>query len=103
MNRQTIEQAADNYAANATPSYTNGDFDRHAIAEAFEAGIEWRISFVWHTNVKTGSTCKAILVRFNNGLFNVFEDIRDLKGIEDLVAMFAYLDDLIPNGKEDAK
>ena len=48
MNRQTIEQAADNYAAKATPSYTNGDFDRNAIAEAFECGANWRINSVWH-------------------------------------------------------
>lgn len=46
MNRQTIEQAADNYAANATPSYTNGDFDRNAIAEAFEAGVEWLVDYL---------------------------------------------------------
>ena len=47
MNRQTIEQAADNYAAKATPSYTNGDFDRHAIAEAFEAGIKWLVDYLY--------------------------------------------------------
>lgn len=43
MNRETIEKAADNYAANATPSYTNGDFDLYAISEAFEAGVEWLV------------------------------------------------------------
>ena len=89
-----------NRQAKATPSYTNGDFDRNAISEAFECGANWRINSVWNTDMKAGNTRRAILVMFNNGLFNVFEDIRDLKGIEDLVAMFAYLDDLIPNGRE---
>lgn len=46
MNRQTIEQAADNYAAKATPSYTNGDFDRNAIADAFEAGVKWTADYL---------------------------------------------------------
>ena len=46
MNIQTIEHAADNYAAKATPSYTNGDFDRHAIAEAFECGADWRWAYI---------------------------------------------------------
>ena len=58
---------------------------------------------MWHTDVKAGNTRRAILVRFNNRLFNVFEDIRDLKGIEDLVEMFAYLDDLIPEKKEETE
>ena len=43
---------------------------------------------------------KPILVRFKNGLFNLFEDIRELKGIEDKVEIFAYLKDLIPNTED---
>ena len=54
MNRQTIEKAADNYAAKATPSYTNGDFDRHAIAEAFEAGVEWLVDELYKYYKKEG-------------------------------------------------
>ena len=54
MNRQAIEQAADNYAAKATPSYFNGDFDRHAIAEAFEAGVEWLVGEIHKYYKKEG-------------------------------------------------
>ena len=54
MNRQTIEKAADNYAAKATPSYTNGDFDRHAIAEAFDAGVEWLVDELYKYYKKEG-------------------------------------------------
>lgn len=101
MDRKTIENAADDYSIEIMPSYSDGYFERSQIVDAFESGANWRVNSVWHTDVKAGNTRQAILVRFNNGLFNVFEDIRDLKGIEDLVEMFAYLDDLIPERKEE--
>lgn len=37
------------------------------------------------------------MVKFTNGLFNLFEDVRELKGIEDKVESFAYIKDLMPN------
>ena len=45
MNKETIDNAAWDYAAKAKPSFTNGDFDKYAIAEAFEHGAEWRINY----------------------------------------------------------
>ena len=60
----------------------------------------WRINSVWHNDLKKGKNKKPILVRFKNGLFNLFEDIRELKGIEDKVEIFAYLKDLIPNTED---
>lgn len=99
MNRETIEKAARDYIqpkASIIPV-----MESITKKEGFIAGADWRINSVWHTSIKEVKTCRAILVRFNNGLFNVFEDIRDLKGIEDLVAMLAYLDDLIPDRKEE--
>ena len=98
MNKETIDKASRDYVmpnASIRPL-----MESIAAKERFIAGTDWRINSVWHTDVKVGDTRRAILVRFKNGLFNVFEDIRDLKGIEDLVKMFAYLDDLIPEGKE---
>ena len=41
MTQQQIEQAADGYAAEATPTYINGDFDTTAIAQAFEEGANY--------------------------------------------------------------
>ena len=70
------------------------------IKKAFIAGANWRINNVWHNDLKKGKPQKPILVRFKNGLFMVFEDIRELKGIESEVEMFAYLEDLIPNTEE---
>ena len=68
--------------------------------KGFIAGATWRINSVWHNDLKKGKPQKPILVRFKNGLFNLFEDIRELKGIENEVEIFAYLKDLTPN-KED--
>ena len=70
------------------------------VEEAFIDGANWRINSVWHKDIQKGKTKKPILVKFDNGLFNLFEDIRDLKGIEDKVSIFAYIEDLLPN-KED--
>ena len=66
----------------------------------FIEAATWRINSVWHNDLKKGKNKKPILVRFKNGLFNLFEDIRELKGIENEVEIFAYLKDLTPN-KED--
>lgn len=71
-----------------------------ACCWGFVNGAEWRINSVWHNDLKIGEPKKPILVRFKNGLFQLFEDIRELKGIESEVDMFAYLEDLIPD-KED--
>lgn len=66
------------------------------VEEAFIDGANWRINSVWHKDIQNGKTKKPILVKFDNGLFNLFEDIRDLKGIEDKVSIFAYIEDLLP-------
>ena len=48
MEKEKIEWTARDYAAKATPSYCNGDFDKYAIADAFDNGAQWRINSVWH-------------------------------------------------------
>ena len=94
MNRDDIEKAAvdscvfENSIFNPelTPYYEQG----------FKDGANWRINSVWHKDIQNRKTKKPILVKFDNGLFNLFEDIRDLKGIEDKVSIFAYIEDLLP-------
>lgn len=77
-----------------------GSIIENACRESFVLGAEWRINSVWHKDIQNGKTKKPILVKFDNGLFNLFEDIRDLKGIEDKVSIFAYIEDLLPNKEE---
>lgn len=64
--------------------------------EGFIAGAEWRINSVWHKDIQNGKTKKPILVKFNNGLFNLFEDVRELKYLSCMVSIFAYIEDLLP-------
>ena len=66
----------------------------------FIEAATWRINSVWHNDLKKGKTQKPILVRFKIGKSYMFKDIRELKGIESEVEMFAYLDDLIPNTED---
>lgn len=94
MTREQIEKAAIDYSGR------DGGVTLKTEIYAFTAGAEWRINSAWHKNLKIGKNKKPILVRFKNGLFMVFEDIRELKGIESEVEIFAYLEDLIPD-KED--
>lgn len=98
MTKEDIEKAAvdscvfENSIFNPelTPYYEQG----------FKDGANWRIETIWHNDLKIGEPKKPILVRFKNGLFMVFEDIRELKGIESEVEMFAYIEDLIPNTED---
>ena len=94
MKRKDIEKAAIDYSGR-----DDGVTLKMEIY-AFMEGAEWRINSVWHKDLKIGEPKKPILVRFKNGLFMVFEDIRELKGIESEVEMFAYIEDLIPNSEE---
>lgn len=48
MKIEDIEKKSLEYAKTATPSYVFGDFDKYAIADAFEHGANWRINSVWH-------------------------------------------------------
>ena len=68
--------------------------------EGFITGTKWRIKSIWHNDMKKVETQKPILVLFKNGLFNLFEDIRELKELENDVEMFAYLNDLITDNKD---
>lgn len=99
MKREDIEMAAER---NTEEYVENGDLRgfRGSYRLGFIAGAEWRINSVWHNDLKIGKTQKPILVRFKNGLFDLFEDIRELKGIENEVEIFAYLEDLIPDTED---
>lgn len=65
--------------------------------KGFIAGAEWRINSVWHTDLKDAQTQRKLLVAFTSGRVGMFDDIRLLKGIEDLVARYAYVDELLPS------
>lgn len=108
MTKEDVEKESINYAKENSwyPGETSYESDiiamEDSFANAFKAGARWRINSVWRKDIQKGKSKKPILVKFDNGLFNLFEDIRDLKGIEDKVSIFAYIEDLLPN-KENTK
>lgn len=99
MTKEDIKKAATEYANEACrPLWRTGN--EQVCMVDFIEGAEWRIDSVWHKELEKSKTRKCIMVRFTNGLFNLFEDVRELKGIEDRVESFAYIEDLLPT-KED--
>lgn len=102
MKREDIEKAAREESGIWAPAplHLQDIYRRDDFEAGFHSGANWRIDSVWHDDLKKGQTNRCILVRFRNGLFMLFEDIRELKGIEVEVMMFAYIDDLV-NDTED--
>ena len=100
MTKEQIEKAAtdscviDNSIFNPkyTPYYERGFID----------GANWRINSVWHNGTVSCQPKRKALVLFKNGNAAVYKDLRDLS-FERLwgeVDKFAYLDDLLSDGKE---
>ena len=76
------------------------DFGRNCFIE----GAQWRINSVWHDDIsECKDTKRWIVVEYNNGYVDVLPDIRDLDGVKDLVVRVAYVDDLLPERKEETK
>lgn len=104
MNLTDIQKAAEDSRITCASTMTPGGISledpscpmsRDEIAETFFVnGARWRINSVWHTDLKKAKRHKPVLVKFKNGLFNLFEDIGELEIIKDKVLSFAYLQDL---------
>ena len=117
MDRITIEKAADVYADKAPKSYCNGYYGKYAIADAFEEGANWRINSVWQKPSAYGDELKRdveVIAKtkrgYRFGKFDVvgcfheyiaFVSTASLEYALSDVLEYAYLDDLIPDRKED--
>lgn len=96
MNIQDVENAA-REASNERfpiPELFRQRLRKQDFEYGFYAGSSWRINSIWKNDIVKADRNKAILVKFKNGLFRLFDDIRELKGIEDEVYMYAYISDL---------
>ena len=93
MTKEDIDKAAESYEDGLIYSSIKDQCD---IQKAFKDGANWRINSVWHKDIQNGKIKKPILVKFNNGLFDLFEDVRVLKDLSDKVSIFAYIEDLLP-------
>lgn len=128
MTKEDIERKCLEYSQAATPSYTNGTFDRYAIAQAYEEGTKWRINSVWHDMEKEVpqvygeyenevapsipclvrgylSTGYGYGVRYWNVSYEVWDDEEcdDYECDKDKIEEWAYLDDLLPERKEETE
>lgn len=119
MTREQIERAADVYAAKTSPTYTNGDYDCIAIADAFEKGAQWYINSVWHkpsaygdelerdveviAKTKRGYRFGKFGVSYFSHEYICFISTSGLDYALSEVLEYAYLDDLLPERKERGK
>ena len=102
MNRELIEQAAASYA-DSIPQF---DDRKRYCREDFIAGAEWRINSVWHSTNELPKYSGCLAVLMDNGLMETmyysagigFHEMQ-LKGY----ASWAYIIDLLPDGKEETK
>lgn len=104
MKEEQIEKAADGYSAEIKPAYANGYFERYQLADAFEAGAHWRIDAAWHDLDKETPECGRHVV--NEDWFDfIAKDEKDLARIMKKYPFkrWAYVDDLLPERKEDAE
>ena len=102
MTREQIEKAAGEYSGSVLGFKDNPVvMNKH---KAFMDGAQWRINSVWHDDISECKDVKRwIVVEYNNGYVDVLPDIRDLDGVKDLVVRVAYVDDLLPERKEETK
>lgn len=106
MNKETIEKAAKAYAKD---KYGGDNAKQWAIAQihagrdGFIDGAQWRINSVWNDGTVSCQSKRKALVIFKNGNAAVYKDLRDLsyEMLWGEVERFAYVDDLLPERKED--
>lgn len=110
MNRETIEKAARKYA---TDKY-GGEYTKqwaiaqiHSGRDGFIDGAQWRINAAWHDTTEIPEPGKDCLVELKDGDGNVCMRIDWRSEYEwvnachyDKILQWAYIDDLLPDGKE---
>ena len=112
MNKETIEKAAYNYTLNdkeGAKDIYELNVKEEIASTAFVVGAQWRINSVWHNSDEEPEERKEILVEYRfmtpDGEIEVrkevVESLDDLSDIYCDVLNWAYLDDLLPERKED--
>lgn len=106
MTREQIEQAAGEYSGNVLGFKDNPVvMNKH---KAFMDGAQWRINSVWHDKSERPEIDRKILTYFGTKCFEIdflckedfdWEYYADKSGI----VRWAYIDDLLPERKEEAE
>lgn len=95
MKSRDIERAIDKFIdvpENDWDGIYNSGFSR-----GFRKGINWFVSSIWKKDIDSEKRKGPILVKFTNGLYNLFESASEIKDIKDKVDRFVYLEDLTIN------
>lgn len=119
MNKETIEKAAEQYSYEQWKNEKDlecSDYMEVIAPPAFVAGAEWRINSVWHkpsvygevlttgveviAKTKRGYCFGKIDVVGSSHEYIVFVSTSGIEYAFSDVLEYAYLDDLIPEGKE---
>ena len=100
MNRETIENAANDYADSITIIYGNKD----NIIEDFIAGAHWRINSVWNDGKEIPKMNEYVLMNLGHRClvmcFITIPLFLSFRNRENIVC-WAYISDLLPDRKED--
>lgn len=95
MTKEQIEKAA---LHNALCRFDDDDEILDVSVSSFADGVKWGKNSPWKDKLEKCQTCRRLLVEFSNNNVALYDDVRELKGIEDLVYRWAYLDDIVPKG-----
>lgn len=101
MNRETIEKEADKYSYEqwkVEDDFYCRDCMGIIAPPAFVAGAEWRINSVWHSPNELPRIGSYVVVLYEDEHI-FFGKVRDYCNSVP-VKTWAYLDDLLPDGKE---
>ena len=117
MNKEQIERAACDYSGEVMPCDIDGYFEMSQIADAFEDGARWRIKSVWQKPSAYGEELRRdieVIAKtkrgYRFGKFDVvgcfheymaFVSTSSLEYALSDVLEYAYLEDLIPERKEE--
>lgn len=102
MTREQIEKEID--ARLDEPDNEWDGIFNSGYSRGFRDGAEWRINSVWHeANKEIPIPFRPILVEHDDGKFSVNMVGGNMKSCPLAWARWAYIDDLLPYGKEDNK
>ena len=115
MTREQIEKEAIKFAkshyldkyGNMNAEITEDELDALvcSIAYMFMYGAQWCINSVWYDSSSAYIPKKRAIVVLKNGVSNIYKDLSVItrKGMWNDVEMFAYIDDLLPERKEETE
>ena len=104
MDKETIDKAAMEYSGLTDNPKDPNARERGCLCIAFSDGAHWRINSVWNeANKEIPIPFSPILVEHDDGRFSVNMVGGNMKSCPLAWERWAYIDDLLPYGKEDNK